>query len=428
MTFRVTSQWAWPAVLLILAASANAGILGQHSLEIDFTKPAEARQKATWSEPDRLMCTARGFGLDAEDNACRDGWLQTTPVGVGESWRPTGSTRLSVTLKPARRMVTLPNGQTYTPSGPSVYARHSPDAVHWSDWQPLARDMDASAKSGTLIYRGELGVPHRNREAYDKLHEEYRKLDVPWVDDEEALCAWIVKREPEFFSRNRPFVGYVQYLIEDCFPGGQRIESLSASMSWAISGMHHPPKDPNAEKRHSTVNGWRFRGEAAASKEGSGVMDFEFFRKVSASDQKIELVPAAKVKRTKQGLMLSLKITNASPIDLQTTLTHEWHGGEWPPTALYASIQGPGDAEPRGFAPVYLIGEDPNAPRSVTLADGKGKDVELRMDWPGTGSVRGRPLIQEAGEYAVRFALVFEIAGKKQYVVTPTQIVVLPAE
>jgi len=428
MNCRMTTFWAGLAGLLFVVSTADASILGNQSLEIDFTKPDEAREKATWSDPDHLTCTARGFGLEAEDNACRDGWLQTMSVGVGTTWRPTHSASLRVTLKPARRKVELPNGQTYVPAIPSLYARHSPDAVHWSDWQPLTYNPDPAVSKGAVVYHGQLGTPRRNREAYDKYWQEYRKLDVSWVDDEEALCTWILKRDPDFFANNRPFVGYVQFLMEDCFPGGQRIESLSATMSWAVNGMHQSPKDPHTERRHSDMKGWRFRDDAAASKLGNLPLDFEFHRQVAASDTKVQLVPAASVARTKKGLALKLKITNASPDDFKTTLAHEWHGGEWPLTALYASVTDAADKGPQSFVPVYLIGEDPAPARSITLAAGKAKEVELRMDWRGTGSVKGSPLIREPGEYLVRFALVFEISGKEQYVVTRPQAVKLPAE
>ena len=72
---------------------------------------------------------------------------------------------------------------------------------------------------------------------------------------------------------------------------------------------------------------------------------------------------------------------------------------------------------------MYLAGEDPSAPRSVSLAAGKSTEVELRMDWPGTGSVKGDPLITTPGKYVVRFALVFEADGKRQYALSvPTVI------
>ena len=90
---------------------------------------------------------------------------------------------------------------------------------------------------------------------------------------------------------------------------------------------------------------------------------------------------------------------------------------------MHASVVPKGGKEPAAFAPVYLAGEDPDAPRDVSLAASKDADVELRVDLPGTGSVHGVPLIQKPGKYVVRFALVFEADGKTQYAVSdPTEV------
>jgi len=155
-------------------------------------------------------------------------------------------------------------------------------------------------------------------------------------------------------------------------------------------------------------------------------MDLDFHKKVPRSRLRIELAPAATVTRThKKGLVLSLKVTNASSDDVKTTLAHEWHGGEWPPTALYASVtpQKDNKKQPRAFAPAYLAGEDQGAAPRVTLAAGKATDLELRMDWPGTGSCPAEPLIGKPGKYAVRFLLVFEADGKEQFVLTSAKVV-----
>jgi hypothetical protein len=87
--------------------------------------------------------------------------------------------------------------------------------------------------------------------------EEYRKLDVPWVDDEEALVGWILKRHPDFFRDHQPFVGYVQFLYEDSFWGGQRVTRLEARASFALGGDNREPKDKAALKGRDVP--WRFR-------------------------------------------------------------------------------------------------------------------------------------------------------------------------
>jgi hypothetical protein len=145
-------------------------------------------------------------------------------------------------------------------------------------------------------------------------------------------------------------------------------------------------------------------------------LEFEFHRgKVSPTDLKVDLVPGKNVVRERRGLVLPLTIANASSEAIRTTLAHEWHGGEWPPTSLFASVTPIAAKESRPFAPVYLAGEDQAAPRAFSLAADKSTDIQLRVDWPGTGSVKGDPFIQKPGKYTVRFALVFETGGKRQY-------------
>lgn len=61
--------------------------------------------------------------------------------------------------------------------------------------------------------------------------------------------------------------------------------------------------------------------------------------------------------------------------------------------------------------------------RGGALAAGRAIGIKLRMDWPGTGSVKGNPLIGAPGKYVVRFALVIEAGGKKQYVTSGPSVI-----
>jgi hypothetical protein len=153
------------------------------------------------------------------------------------------------------------------------------------------------------------------------------------------------------------------------------------------------------------------------------IVDFEFHKKVPPSRLKVELASAANVSKTEHGLVQTLTITNSCGKEIEAHLAHEWHGGEWPLTALYASVSPADDKKVQPFAPVYLAGEDQRAARRVGLATGKSLDVKVRMDWPGTGSVPANPLIHKPGRYNVRFALVFEVNGKPQYVTSAPVVV-----
>jgi RNA polymerase sigma factor (sigma-70 family) len=115
----------------------------------------------------------------------------------------------------------------------------------------------------------------------------------------------------------------------------------------------------------------------------------------------IDLTPDATIKRTKDILVLSVKITNKSTQEIVTDMAHEWHGGLWPPTDLYASVTPSKATKTAPFEPVYFAGEDGSATKATTITSGKSLRVDLRMDWAGTGSVHGTPLVDAsaAGTY-----------------------------
>lgn len=161
---------------------------------------------------------------------------------------------LRVTIAPAPKETKLPNGQKYTPYGGRVFARFSPDKKHWSSWQPLQHD---AKEKKALAFYGQLGVPRRASRRYDALLSAYmRRKDVPWSSDEEALVRSIVKRDPRFFEREKPFIGYVQLLWEGSFHGRRRLTRLDVRASYAVGGIHTTPKDKSVYKNRDGV--WRF--------------------------------------------------------------------------------------------------------------------------------------------------------------------------
>jgi len=123
-----------------------ASILGSEELKINFTDKDDAKRKATWSEPDYINITQNGLGWDGEQNASRDSWIETVPLAVGLSWRPTQSANITVEIEPEVKSITLPNGQTYTPSIGSMLPVISAAAS-------LARKQTALATSSKVAKR-----------------------------------------------------------------------------------------------------------------------------------------------------------------------------------------------------------------------------------------------------------------------------------
>jgi hypothetical protein len=240
-------------ILCVTPGICSAQILGSESLTIDFTKPEDAKKKATWGDRAKLAITDKGLGWDGEQNALREGWIQTQALAVGLSWRAAQSVSVNVVIRPAPRVIKLPNGQQSTPGPGFVFVRHSPDRKHWSSWQFLKDVSDKKDRS----FSGRVRIPSRDREEYGRLGEEYHKLDVPWKSDEEAFAVWVVKRQPDFFREHKPFIGYVQFLFEESFWGGRRITHFEASASFALNGMASIPRDKDADKDRDMP--WRFR-------------------------------------------------------------------------------------------------------------------------------------------------------------------------
>lgn len=244
-------------MLALGCAQLAASILDMKELTIDFTNEQDVIEKAIWFPAEKVNAGAKGLGWDGESNASRDGWIHTKPLAVGLSWRAPSSVSLRVEIAPAPVEITLPNGQKTTPWVGEAFARYSPDGVHWSTWQALSRD---DKKPEVRSFVGVLGVPQRERRQYGEYLAEYSKLDVPWKSDEEAAVAWILKRTPDFFGRSLPFIGYVEFLFEFPFQGGQRLASLKATAACGMSGLHYPPKDEAAFKDRQNLP-WRFKGE-----------------------------------------------------------------------------------------------------------------------------------------------------------------------
>lgn len=233
------------AVILVIPGGARGVIMGNTQVAIDLTQPREAAAKAKWSDPDRVKVTPDGLGWGTPaDQGSRDFWLETSePIALGESWRPTFVVTVRAVIEqPAN------SGQ--------LYVRYSPDAKHWSTWQPLPEVTRAGAVDQE--FSSTVRVPYRERSPYEDLRMAYaRREDVPWSSDEEAHVRDILCRDSKYFEKTLPFIGYVQFLYEGQLPGGRRLKGLKCDLGWTLSGAHQPPKDPRSRQGRSGP--WHFK-------------------------------------------------------------------------------------------------------------------------------------------------------------------------
>jgi hypothetical protein len=246
-------------VALALGVTIEAQFHTRQTLELDFTLLSISTQ-AKWSvsEPSpnrRVGVTAQGLGFDGDPAGVEDLSVESAEsLAVGSSWRPIQSGRVEVEVEPRPKEIVLPNGQRMTPYLGRAYVRYSPDTVHWSSWQVLENQPSTTARR----FAGEIAVSSAERRSYASYVSAYSRLDVPWGNDEEAAVKWILQTEPDFFSKQIPFIGYVQVRFETPIHGGQRLERLSVSVSAVVSGLIMKPLDPAA--RDGRDGPWRFRG------------------------------------------------------------------------------------------------------------------------------------------------------------------------
>ncbi|MBN2316771.1 MAG: hypothetical protein JXM79_22780 [Sedimentisphaerales bacterium] len=247
-------------VFIFLGNHANASIIGNKVLKINFTDANDAKAKATWSEPGKISITENGLGWDGRRNASLDTWIQTIPLAIGLSWRPAQSANITAQLKPEMKPVTLPNGKTYTPFIGSMFVRYSADGKHWSTWQAMAYPKPKGKTPIERKFTAYVNVPRIERTEYMSYWYKYQKMNVPWVSDEEAMVKWILRDDPHFFDKSIPFVGYVQFLYETSLPANQRITECHVTASYGLSGLHQPPKNREVYKERNDIP-WRFKAK-----------------------------------------------------------------------------------------------------------------------------------------------------------------------
>ena len=258
----------------LVALKSHATIEGGQHISISFTNPAEARTNATWS--DGLNLSEEGLGWDGESNRSRRGWIQTVPMALGLSWRPITWFIVHAKIEPAPKERTMASGQMLPGEAGDLYVRYSPDLKHWSSWQNLQRSEAWPAgvvQAPGRYYSATIRIPSREHGEYGRFVAEYSRMDVPWSSDEEAAVRWIVGRDPDFFAKRIPFIGYAQFLFEGEFYGGQRIRLLRAGTMWSVGGASHPPRDQGAETNR--FGPWRYEDRSASEAEPVGPVNRE---------------------------------------------------------------------------------------------------------------------------------------------------------
>lgn len=243
---------------------AAAGGVVVEQLYIDFARPTSAPLQAQWSgvtpsylkgQPnfadetpgesgECLELTGKGLSPPPK-SPCDAYWIRTLPKALGSSWRPTRTVSSTLTLHFTSDEDTKVGESADAKGNARAFIRYSPDLVHWSSWQAMTRkpgDENDSSENTVQEFVAQTVTPDVEWQPYGDLLREYALGDVPWASDEGAAVQWIVNNDPEFFSKQIPFIGYVEYLYESRLKRSDCVDSLSIDIAWSVGGLTTAPK------------------------------------------------------------------------------------------------------------------------------------------------------------------------------------------
>ena len=227
--------------LFLSAISVQAQLFSSDTAKIQFA-PNKVPDGVTWS-PSVLLTEGGLFSEKLPPNMSSEVWIQSQPISAGMSWRPPTSSMIRLDVEAGAEDFTYLH----------AYFRYSCDRVHWSTWYNLPTLKPQNGIAGS-VYEGSLSIPRMAQEAYYANMKKWWKTDPAWSSDEHELCVWIVSQDPDFFSREFPFIGYVQVRIEGETRGVQ-LKSLSIKVSSGVSGLSSLSKGPG---RSTTGEKWFF--------------------------------------------------------------------------------------------------------------------------------------------------------------------------
>lgn len=238
--------------LLFLTFDVQAQFLesGQEKLVFAY---GMLRKDVTWSA---------NFALAANElqtkqlpaNHSQDIWVQSHALPIGLSWRPPSSAAFSVSLAGSINEAD-PTFRTET----QVFIRYSCDKTNWSTWYAFTK-TDKITNDGLGIYESQILLPYSASERYRELMREWWRSRPIWSSDENEFCEWLIQREPDFFVKEMPFIGYVQIRIEkSAVRLPQVLKSVTIGYGWGVSGIQTIPRD-KSKVRQNTGAKWFFIG------------------------------------------------------------------------------------------------------------------------------------------------------------------------
>jgi hypothetical protein len=242
------------ALLLALPAVSRATVEALQQVVWDFAQPEAVQKLVRWTPSEHIGATPRGLGWNGEANASYDVTVSSrTPVAVGWAWHPVTAVTVWAEVIPPGEFTFGTNSTTVPGTAGQLYARFGVDGRHWSTWQALELEVPRDKQKPRLFFAGTLRVPQHARKNYEARLREFAGTDRPIGVDEGKAAGWLLAKDPTFFERETPYIGYVEFLWETQVKGDQRVRKVEINLGYERSGHIQPPLGAD-DSDH-----WKFR-------------------------------------------------------------------------------------------------------------------------------------------------------------------------
>jgi hypothetical protein len=129
-------------------------------------------------------------------------------------------------------------------------------------------------------------------------------------------------------------------------------------------------------------------------------------------------------------LAIPLRLSNSGSAPLSLTVPHEWHGGAWAATDLYACVRertaSAAAAEGKwACQQLYQLRERYELAKQDSVRPGTRLRIIVRMDWEGTPSMRGIALMPtgKAASYEVQVIAFYRQRQNWHFTIGPSTLV-----
>ena len=120
----------------------------------------------------------------------------------------------------------------------------------------LSSSTDPLEWTSMAIFKCSLEIPRFTRSRYEQLLVDFAKTNPARPKFQEDAVRWILSKEPAYFEKETPFIGYVQFLIEaDVGQSPRRLKAVEIEGTSFADGLMGHLTDAN---RADYEGPWRF--------------------------------------------------------------------------------------------------------------------------------------------------------------------------